>query len=271
MRLVRASAIATVLALCIASLAGALHPVGVAGAADDPATAAAGAPIPSGPEGDLIRYGRSLIDDTQKRAGSYIGAGMTCSACHLNAGTVPHGGSLLGIYAKFPQWNARAKRFITLGDRLEECFLYSMNGRPPAPYSREIIAMTAYIAWLSRGAEVGTGFPDQGFVTLHAGAPDKAAGAQIYAARCAACHGANGAGNAAAGFPPLWGPKSFNDGAGMNTKMAAFVKANMPMGQAGTLSDQQAADVSAYVLLHARPHFDASRTIAFPPEPAGFF
>jgi thiosulfate dehydrogenase len=86
-----------------------------------------------------------------------------------------------------------------------------------------------------------------------------------------ACHGAGGAGNPAANIPPLWGPKSFNDGAGMNTKMAGFVKANMPLGRGGSLSDQDAADVSAYVLSHARPHFDRDQTIAFPPESAGFF
>ncbi len=238
----------------------------------DAATVAARAPIPSGPDGDLIRYGRSLLTQTPKYAGEYIGAQMSCSSCHLDAGTKPHAGSLLGVYATFPQWNKRAKRFITLQDRLAECFLYSMNGRPPAPYSREIIALTAYIAWLSRGAQVGTGFPDQGFVTVHApGPPDKAAGAKIYAAECAACHGSGGAGNSATSIPPLWGSKSFNDGAGMNKKMAAFVKANMPRGREGTLSDQEAVDVSAYVLSHERPRFDGTRTIAFPSKPANFF
>ena len=268
----RGAAVGAVLVLGALSLSGALHPARPAWAGTDPAVAAAHAAIPRGPEGDLIRYGRSLIADTPKVAGQYIRAGMSCSACHIDAGTVPHGGSLLGVYAKFPQWNSRSKRFITLEDRLEECFLYSMNGRPPAPYSREIVAMTAYIAWLSRGAEVGKGFPNQGFVTVHAPhPPNRAAGAKIYAAQCAACHGADGAGTPTANFPPLWGPKSFNDGAGMNTKMAAFVKANMPLGHGGSLGDQEATDVSAYVLSHARPHFDRNRPIAFPSEPAGFF
>jgi thiosulfate dehydrogenase len=57
----------------------------------------------------------------------------------------------------------------------------------------------------------------------------------------------------------------------MNTKMASFVKANMPLGRGGSLTDQQAADVSAFVLSHPRPHFDGTRTIVFPPEPANFF
>lgn len=268
----RRRAFVPILALIVSLALGAFHAVRSAPLALDAATAAAQAPIPSGAEGDLIRYGRSLVTQTPKYVGEYVGAQMSCSACHLDAGTKPHAGSLLGIYAKFPQWSKRAKRFITLQDRLAECFLYSMNGRPPAPYSREIIALTAYIAWLSRGAQVGSGFPNQGFVAVHApNAPDKAAGAKLYAAECASCHDAGGAGNASANIPPLWGSKSFNDGAGMNRKMAAFVKANMPRGREGTLSDQEAADVAAYVLSHKRPHFDGTRIIEFPSKRANFF
>jgi thiosulfate dehydrogenase len=268
----RRRAAVAILALIVSLTFGAFHAARSAPVTLDAATAAARAPIPNGAEGDLIRYGRSLLTQTPKYAGAYIGAEMSCSACHLDAGTKPHAGSLLGIYAKFPQWNKRAKRFITLQDRFAECFLYSMNGRPPAPYSREIIALTAYVAWLSRGAQVGSGFPNQGFVAVHASnPPDKAAGAKLYAADCAACHGAGGAGNASISVPPLWGAKSFNDGAGMNRKMAAFVKANMPRGREGTLSDQEAVDVSAYVLSHERPSFDGTRTIEFPSKRASFF
>ena len=83
-----------------------------------------------------------------------------------------------------------------------------MNGRPPAPYSREIVAMTAYIAWLSRGAEVGKGFPGQDYVTVRAlKPPDKTAGETIYAAQCAACHGTSGAGQRGGEFPAALGPQ----------------------------------------------------------------
>ena len=232
----------------------------------------ASATIPPGKEGQLIAYGRSLVVQTRKYLAPYVNVRMDCQACHLNAGTVPHGGSFLGLYTQYPQWNQRAHRFITLQDRLAECFLYSMNGRVPPYYSREMIAMTAYIAFLSRGARVTQGFEDQNLVTVKPQKPaDAAAGAKLYAAKCSMCHGANGAGYAAANFPPLWGNGSFNDGAGLNTKMARFVKANMPMGSAGSLTDQQAADVSAYVLSHPRPHFDRTRLMTFPPVPASFF
>ena len=56
-------------------------------------------------------------------------------------------------------------------------------------------------------------------------------------------------------FPALWGLDSFNWGAGMGriSNAAAFVKANMPLGLPGTLSDQQAWDVALYMNSHERP------------------
>ena len=60
--------------------------------------------------------------------------------------------------------------------------------------------------------------------TLNVKEPARAAdlghGKQVYTQVCAACHGADGLGQRAATgagyqFPPLWGPDSFNNGAGM--------------------------------------------------------
>jgi cytochrome c len=73
---------------------------------------------------------------------------------------------------------------------------------------------------------------------------------------------------------PLWGAKSFNSGAGMHrlATMAAFVRYDMPYGSPpNTLSAQQAYDVSAFVLSHARPMFSATRPISFPAQPAGHY
>jgi thiosulfate dehydrogenase len=230
-------------------------------------------PMPGGAEGALISYGRDLIRHTPQLAGKYIKAGMSCEACHLGAGTQIHAGSFRGIYANFPQYNKRAKHFITLQDRLAECFLYSMNGTPPALSSHEMIALTAYIAYLSKGAPVGTGFAGQGLVNFTPDhAPSVKAGRSVYQQRCSVCHGAGGQGNAA--YPPLWGPKSFNGGAGMHriTTMSAFVRYNMPFGSPpNTLSKQEAYDVSAFVLSHPRPAFNKKRMIVFPPQEADTF
>jgi thiosulfate dehydrogenase len=56
-------------------------------------------------------------------------------------------------------------------------------------------------------------------------------------------------------FPPLWGPESYNWGAGLADvdKATGFIKANMPLGLGGTLSDQDAWDVATFVDGHERP------------------
>ncbi len=75
------------------------------------------------------------------------------------------------------------------------------------------------------------------------------------------CHGDNGQGLQASLdirdgylFPPLWGPDTFNDGAGMHRVLTAanFIKARMPLGQAD-LTDDEAFDVAAYINSTERP------------------
>jgi thiosulfate dehydrogenase len=158
-------------------------------------------------------------------------------------------------------------------DRIAECFLYSMNGKALAYTSPEMIAITAYIAFLSRGAVVPDGFADVNMPAVTAAAsPSAARGATVYAANCSACHGATGAGIPGA-FPALWGAKSFNTGAGMHrvTTLAAFVHENMPPGGAKPLTPQESLDVAAFVLSKPRPLFHGNAPQIFQPEPAKFF
>ena len=59
-------------------------------------------------------------------------------------------------------------------------------------------------------------------------------------------------------FPPLWGPDSFNDGAGMHRLIgsASFIRANMPLGtrfDAPALSVEDAWDVAAFINSQPRP------------------
>ena len=72
------------------------------------------------------------------------------------------------------------------------------------------------------------------------------------------CHGEDGQGQQVAGravFPPLWGPQSFNWGAGMHQldNAAAFIKANMPFSRGNTLERQDAWDVAMFMNAHERP------------------
>lgn len=59
-------------------------------------------------------------------------------------------------------------------------------------------------------------------------------------------------------FPPLWGPDSYNNGAGMSRLLtaAAYAMHNMPIGtayDAPVLTDVEAYDVAAYLISHKRP------------------
>lgn len=221
-----------------------------------------------------VDLGRDIINDPHKYLPKDVVADMSCAACHLNAGTVPHGGSFVGTYMRFPQWNKRSHRVIALQDRLAECFLYSMNGTPPAYNSKEMIAMVAYIASLSKGVTDPDAMQKQQtfIVPLPSASPDIAHGAKIYAQSCATCHGANGAGISGA-IPPLWGSTSFNDGAGMAhiDRMTGFVHFNMPKNAPGSLSVEEAYDVAGWVLTHSRPKFDKSRVVTQQPELSSYF
>lgn len=226
------------------------------------------------PPSAVASYGREILNHTPRYMKGFVRADMSCSACHLQNGTKARGGSLAGVYARFPQYNKRAHRTIALQDRIAECFLYSMNGRPPAYQSREMVALVAYMAYLSAGTPVGS--PQDPAAALDTFAPPSPPnahrGAALYAQKCSACHQANGAGVSGA-FPPLWGAKSFNDGAGMHrmATMASFVRHNMPLGSPNSLTAQESYDVAAFVLSHPRPAFDRNATVAFPPMKAGFF
>src|SRR5260370_540399 len=101
----------------------------------------------------------------------------------------------------------------------------------------EMKAFLAYTKWLSTGIPDGAKLTGAG--TINIKEPDRAAdlgnGAKVYADTCAACHGKDGHGQRAATgsgyqFPPVAGPSSYNNGAGMTRVLnaAAFVRHNMP-------------------------------------------
>jgi thiosulfate dehydrogenase len=230
--------------------------------------------LPKGPVGESIAYGHAIITETPRLMKAYVRADMSCSACHLAAGTQPRGGSFAGVYGRFPQWNKRAHRVIALQDRVAECFLYSMNGKAPSYEGKAMIAIVAYIAWLSRGVPAGAKqSPDDRYIEpLPNATPNVPLGAHIYATQCSTCHQSNGGGLSGI-YPPLWGPRSFNSGAGMAhlDRMTGFVRYNMPANASETLSLSEAYDVAAFVLSHPRPSFRRNALVVTSSLPAKYF
>ena len=218
------------------------------------------ADIPAGPLGDEIRRGMAIFTDTPAHARDFVGNGLSCSNCHLDAGRLADSAPLWGAWGMYPQYRKKNGHVNSFGERLQGCFRYSMNGKAPPLDSDVIVALETYAWWLSKGAPNGVKLAGAGYPKdfKPPQPPDYARGATVYAKDCALCHGADGQGQQVDGrnvFPPLWGPQSFNWGAGMHQldNAAAFIKANMPLSRGGTLSDQDAWDVAMYMDAHERP------------------
>ncbi len=219
------------------------------------------ATIPDGPLGDAVRRGELLVTRTFEELPEHVGNGLHCTSCHLNGGTVADAGPWVGIVAVFPEHRSRNDRINTIEMRINDCFERSLNGSPLEEDGPEMGAIVAYMTWLSTGVPVGTPVEGRGFRRIaDPPEPDRAHGALVYQERCAACHGEDGEGRANAdggyAFPPLWGARSFNLGAGtrLNTA-AAYVRWNMPLGQGGSLTDAEAYDVADYFIHGERPAF----------------
>jgi thiosulfate dehydrogenase len=206
---------------------------------------------------DLAALGKRIFHDTPNEARLYVGARLACNSCHINDGTTPYAAPMTGIAPLFPEFSQRVKRMISLRDRIDECFVRSENGRPLPEDGKEMTALVAYIESLSGQNDGGAQPSGRGLVELPPlnGSPQR--GEAIFAAQCAVCHGSEGNGVGST-FPPLWGPESFNDGAGMNgiENMAAFVVRNMPPTSPGSLTPQQAFDVSSYIHTKPRPKYN---------------
>lgn len=215
---------------------------------------------PDGPFGDAVKFGESVFVDTQHAAKDYVGNGLVCSNCHLDRGRQANAGPLWAAFGLYPQYRGKNHRVDTLEDRIRDCFRYSMNGKMPDPGSPQLVGLVSYMKWMASGAPIGVRMTGQGYPV-----PPKPAlpasrerGQTVFVAQCAVCHGDNGQGQKIEGryaFPPLWGPDSYNWGAGMHRLplAAGFIKANMPLGRGGSLSDQNAWDLAAFVNSHPRP------------------
>ncbi len=221
------------------------------------------------PNAEQLVRGMRLNTETHVLLPNNVGNVLNCTSCHLNGGTVADGSPYVGVSAFFPSYAPRAGRQIDLEDRINGCFFRSMNGKPLAKDGADMKAMVAYFDWMKRETKPedkvegrGVGKIDKAIV------PNVENGKQVYAAQCAVCHGANGEGlQDASGkfvYPPLWGDKSFNIGAGMarTYTAAAFVKRNMPIGfrdhfplGQGGLTDQEAVDVAEFFSHMPRPDF----------------
>ena len=210
--------------------------------------------IPNDELGASIRRGLALITHTTDSLPQYATGTLQCSSCHIDAGRMRDAAGLLGVYARFPKYMDRTGAVIPIEDRVNYCFTRSLAGNRLPTDSREMQDIVAYLAYISTGVPVGRHVIGEAMPQMPKMTGDSARGAQLFATTCTMCHGPDGQGNPPA-FPALWGPKSFSIGASMarEERAATFIRHFMPQNNRGSLTDQQAYDLAAYVNSHARP------------------
>ena len=239
------------------------------------------------PTGDKIRKGREVLTDTYNQIGGgsnfmppVSGNRLSCSSCHLDAGTAAYASpwSVVALkYAPPGPYSSRSHDFRTMEVRVNDCMQRSMNGIPLPDSSYEMLSIKAYWVWLASGMKVGTWqeVKGTGFLPVPdmTRAADPVRGALVYKEKCEACHQENGDGVWDADaqrhvYPAIFGPNSFNDGAGIYRLRSGvgFIYGNMPYGHADAsmvaavppdtsslISTEDAWDVMAYVMDQPRP------------------
>lgn len=229
-----------------------------------------------GPERELVAYGADLITNTARYLGpqgsvAHLSNGLNCQNCHLDAGRRAWGNNYGAVASTYPKYRDRSGTVESIAKRVNDCFERSLNGQALDTNSREMRAIQAYIKWLGQGVPAGTkpvgaGITDLPYMNRPA---DPLKGQQVYTAKCVSCHGTDGQGQLAENgrwyvYPPLWGPHSYNTGAGLYrlSRFAGFVYDNMPYNQsshdAPALSIEEAWDVAAFVNSQPRPNKDLS-------------
>ncbi|MCE2982987.1 MAG: c-type cytochrome [Parachlamydia sp.] len=216
---------------------------------------------------DSVLRGYRLVLNTGYYAPDYVKNQLSCTNCHLFAGDTlggKNGGiSLVGVTAAYPRFSKRDNKSISLEDRMDNCFMRSMNGIPLPRDSQEMKDIIAYLTWISKEVGQMKDPPWLGLKNLKSKhTPDPEKGQKLYMSYCASCHKENGEGGAVLteiegkSIPPLWGQQSFNDGAGMNRlgMLSSFIYWNMPF-QDASLSEEEALDVASFVIKQPRPHF----------------
>lgn len=213
------------------------------------------------PDSDII-YGKKVFDETSTILPDNVGNKLSCLSCHGDGGLAPNS-PMVGVTKKYPS-DVRGE-YTTMEDRINGCFLRSMNGKRIPENGKEMKSMIAYLEFISKDVKSKDDITWRMTNKMeNVPEPDIANGKELFSTNnCLYCHATSGMKMDASIKkepigPPLWGERSFNEAAGLTRieTAAGYIQNNMPYGQGGTLNDQEAADIAAYLLSHERPEGD---------------
>ena len=189
------------------------------------------ASLPDTEFGKIVRQGEQIFLHTPQAAGKFVGNDLNCSSCHLDAGRRPDSAPMWAAYVLYPAYRAKNGHVNTLAERLQGCFRYSMNGKPPAADDPVLTALQTYVLAGQQGADRrDAGRPGLPQLPAPAQKADYLRGEKVYAQYCAVCHGAEGQGQKNGKhwvFPALWG-RTRSTGARACTRSATRPASSRP-------------------------------------------
>ena len=168
-------------------------------------------------------------------------AGLDRQSSHIDGGVDRFALPLVGVWGLYPDFSARSGATQTIAARINNCLQRSINGlaaasgRPGNEGGRDLYFASSdrtnrAVFRSSAAASRSLPLPER--------AADPAHGSMVFQTMCSVCHQSAGSGlrNSAEDaadkkrrylFAPLWGPESFNEGAGMSHIIAAawFIRA----------------------------------------------
>jgi thiosulfate dehydrogenase len=238
-----------------------------------------------------IQRGCNIVDDTQGQLARHgarerwnttrysRSTHASCNHCHQGVGDKQDaaGNRLVGSNSLGASWVMADMydRFTGLllpyELRQMQCYINSSNGFKPNAADDLLRDVTAYSRFLTAALDlkIGNRYPEQGIDEIAVSATqrrgdDYVRGADLYRDKCAKCHGPQAFGTVAQGrvlYPALAGPESFSldsrmNFARVNTVMAGFICRNMPLGEEGSLDNQDCRDIAYYISTLPRPAGD---------------
>ncbi|MBY7142489.1 hypothetical protein KFZ56_05225 [Virgibacillus sp. NKC19-3] len=181
----------------------------------------------------------SLNDDT--------GNELSCMSCHTDGG-LSNNLSFVGVTGQYPKYDSRKGAVITLEERINESITRTLNGEKLEYDGEEMRSIIAYLTYISNDIEVGADIQKDNVEEMsieEIPEPDITNGEKLYEEKMADSN------------LTLWGDQSFTDGSMMSrmSVMTNYIKNNFPEDDQGSLSDQEAADVAAFILSKERPEW----------------
>jgi thiosulfate dehydrogenase len=238
-----------------------------------------------------IQRGCNIIDDTQGRQAKDVSRErwntkrfirsdhLSCTNCHMSVGDKQdaQGNRLKGTLHLGTSW-AMADMYdrftgllLPFELRQMQCFINSSNGYKPNIADDVIRDVTAYSRFLAAALDlkIGNRYDEQGVDEIPASdtgkqGDDYVRGETLFKQKCSACHGAQAMGLEVNGqliAPAIAGPNAWNMQSRnyfnyVSTILPGFICRNMPLGQEGTLDNQECRDIAFYIGNLPRPAGD---------------